>query len=863
MSQSTPVNQQKSFQTILMQWLKNLNTPATIGALLFAMGLPIGIAVLGNPDMGGAAGKSMLGQIDLHFPFWIFAAQIVITLILLSDLGKDLWNYIKELTSQRKYFGFVVFLSILVTLAAGNWIEARHRVQSDESIFLSTAQNLYSNQISGACDEGEYGDNGLECTKNANNFKARGLAIVYTLFMPIFGSSLQWIFTFHLVLFAFTGILFYLAILAWTKHQMLAVITSLALLVQPTVMFQFRSASVEPLYVFLSALVLLLLHWAYQRDTVRHWVLVALAMAFFAQTRQETAFCFAAFLAVAIPKLLSTQDFRFPAFISALSFFSLPVLVTISFYQGYGFQGGEFEAHGNFFKHIGINWDVMTKSAIGRDGLLSNPFLTSLTLLAAAGAFTLAIQSFFSSVARKQLGFLLLYHIQTYMIFENVSGDFTIEINQRYALVIFPTLAFLTAIFLEWIFLQGIPKALGISNQSKSTTPSQKAIWLAIVMSTFILLSLSFRHSDSYQANIMYRNNHLTTEEYQILQWVRSQPEKPRLFIYARPWHFIGYGYSAWHYDRLRNNPQELSLALQKYQGEVYYVRGMDCWNRETWHKKAVEHRITTTCDDFESRFEITPAFQTIITNNFPLTINKVNSIKDYETDKIATIGIFNDLPDQDIALISWRLADLQKPWTYQLFLNDSLWREGPFEAKALMDTLVHPNIQPGYNRVVLRVLDQNQRLITEKQQSSFFPRGKALPLIRIKPTQAFQSWGNMLANRSVNENVLTVAGVKYQEGFGTHAYSQISFQLDGKFKSFHTKVGLDDEEQGGDGVQFRVMGDGKLLWQSKPLKASQIETAQIDIQGVNALELVADSLTDKNFDHADWLEPFLIGVSP
>jgi len=863
MSKNSSSAQRQVLLADFLLWMKNLNTPITIIAIAFALGLPLGIALLGHPDFGGAAGKSILGTIDLRFPFWLFITQFVFALILLTDLWKDLWNYLKELTTQRHFLGFVVLMSIIVTIASGYWIEGRHRVQSDESIFLSTAQNLFSNQISGACDEGEFGENGLECTKSANNFKARGLAAVYTFFMPILGSSLQWIFAFHLVLFAITGVLFYLAILAWTKHPMLAVVTSLALLVQPTVMFQFRSASVEPLYVFLSGAVLLLLHWAYQRDTVRHWVLVALMMAFFAQTRQETAFCFAAFLAVAIPKLLSSKDFRFPAFISALSFFSLPVLVTISFYQGYGFQGGEFEAHGNFLKHIGINWDVMTKSDIGRDGLLANPFLTSLTLLAAAGAFTLLMQALFSPVARKQLGFLLLYHIQTYMIFENVSGDFTIEINQRYSLVIFPTMAFLTALFLEWVFIQGIPKALGTTNQNKATGTYNKTLWLSIIISSILLIGLSFRHSDSYQANIMYRNNHLTTEEYQILQWLRAQPEKPRLFIYARPWHFIGYGYSAWHYDRLRNNPQELAKVLQKYQGEVYYVRGMDCWNRETWHKKAVEHRITTTCDDFESRFEITPAYQTIITNNFPLTINKVNSIKDYETDKLATIGIFNDLPDQDIALVSWRLADLQKPWTYQLILNDSIWREGPFETKALMDTLVHPNIQPGYNRVVLRVLDQNGSIITEKQQSSFFPRGKALPLIRIKPTQSFQSWGNMLANRSVNENILTVAGVKYNEGFGTHAYSQISFQLNGKFQSFHTKVGLDDEEQGGDGVQFRVVGDGKILWQSRQIKASQLETAQIDVRGIQTLELIADSLSEKNFDHADWLEPFLVGESP
>ena len=50
----------------------------------------------------------------------------------------------------------------------------------------------------------------------------------------------------------------------------------------------------------------------------------------------------------------------------------------------------------------------------------------------------------------------------------------------------------------------------------------------------------------------MYNRNHLTIEEYEIWQWLNEQPQAERLFIYGRPWHFVGYGVSSIHYDKAR-----------------------------------------------------------------------------------------------------------------------------------------------------------------------------------------------------------------------------------------------------------------------------------------------------------------------
>lgn len=842
-----------------MKFLHNLKHPTAILAILFSLALPALIAWMGNVGMAGQEMKDILSKLDLNLPFWLFSAQALLFLLILLDLWKDLASFGKSLNPGKKWLIALAGFSIAATLATALWIEPRHRVQSDESIFLSTAQNLYSEQISGACDEGTFENEKLACTKSANNFKARGIAFVFMAGMPIFGSDLQWIFNFHLVLYLITGWLVFFSVFAWTRNPVLSLLTSVILLVQPTVMFQFRAASVEPFYVFLGALALIQMKWAFERDTVRHWILLALILAFFAQTRQETAFCLGAFVFLSLPRLLSAKDLRFPAFLSTLALFSIPVLLTISFHQGYNFQGGEFAAHGNFFKHLGINWDVITKTEVGRDGLLGNPFLSNSAWLALFGIITLLILSFTTNKEyRGWLLFLALYHIQTYMVFENVSGDFTIEINQRYSLVFMHTLAFLAALFLTQVFTVWLPKFLGSKPMSSD---SNNVFWIGIALA-IILTGMTFRYSDSFKANVMYNRNHLTSEEHAILKWVRAKENKNRLFIYARPWHFIGYGYSSLHYDKVRGmGGGELDNLIQKYKGEVYYVRGLDCWNQETWHKKAVERRIGSVCDDFERKYELQSEHQEVITNNYLLQISRLKGTKDYDLQSLVNMGVFHFMEKQKQVLVSYQTQQVQpRGWRYQVLLNDSVWREKPYEALAIMDTLQNPNIRPGYNTVSVRVIEGNGTVLVQKDLSAFFPLQGALPLSRLAPKTQFQSWGDLGINKTVAGNTLRAGGRTFDEGFGTHAFSNLQFELAGKYERFSAMVAQDEEEAGGDGMQFRVLGDGKVLWASPTLQLPQLANIDISVSGVQVLELQVDSLGNNLYDHADWLNPMLIG---
>jgi alpha-galactosidase len=70
--------------------------------------------------------------------------------------------------------------------------------------------------------------------------------------------------------------------------------------------------------------------------------------------------------------------------------------------------------------------------------------------------------------------------------------------------------------------------------------------------------------------------------------------------------------------------------------------------------------------------------------------------------------------------------------------------------------------------------------------------------------------------------------------------------------------VGVDDEVKGQAGsVEFRVYGDGKLLWKSDVMKAGEpAKKVDVDVKGVRILFLVVGSAGDNiHYDHADWAD--------
>lgn len=134
--------------------------------------------------------------------------------------------------------------------------------------------------------------------------------------------------------------------------------------------------------------------------------------------------------------------------------------------------------------------------------------------------------------------------------------------------------------------------------------------------------------------------------------------------------------------------------------------------------------------------------------------------------------------------------------------------------------------------------LNANQQFLTD------------LPLV-----YARQDHGTMALHRSFDGNHLSLANRRYAQGIGTHASSDIQYQLPEGASEFTFLAGLDDEVGTAD-VQFSVWGDGKLLWESEPYLGHErdLHVHTVDVRGVQKLNLKIAPLKEDKWDHADWV---------
>ena len=857
--------------------LKNLAHPLTIVGLIVSLAIPFLVYLA--PNIGH---KDAIQQLDLFLPLPLFAVQFIAGIVLFALLRKDFREWFKGILPEKSFSILMIVFTLAIAIFAGTQIEARHRVQSDESVFMSVAQNMYFNHESGTCNQGYFDEGKLNCVSKSNSFKTKGLAFLYLLGMPFFGNDLHWIFHFELLMLPLAILLMFLAIVAWTRQPLLAFFASLLLALQPTVLFQFRAMSVEPLYIFLSALSLLVFKWAFDRNTLKHWALLALTLAFFAQTRQETVFCLFPFILFALPKLLDQKSAKAPTFFVLLSLFSVPVLLTISYFQGFGFQGGEFEAHGHFLEDVAKNWEVMT-TPLNNNGDLTNPFLTYFNYLFVLGAIYLILRAIIGFKAKdyfylELLVFLVLYHVQTYVILENVSGDFTIEINQRYSLVMLPSMAFVGALPIAHLVKKLIESLQSDSKSRNKKTQAQD--FKVVVLVTFIVAAIftawTFHYKSDFNKNVMYNRNHLTIEEYEILGWLKEQPKKDRLFIYGRPWHFVGYGISSIHYDRARRMTQdEWKKKLDQYQGEVYYIRGLDCWDSQTYHKKAVEHRIPTTCDIFERDMDLEGVKNILITNNYWVQIAKFNGRKNFNPKNIITIAkpfltsaadstaVSSDSTGDRILEIPIKLnesSNVTSSWKYEIRANGNIILAGAYQQGLHVAKLFEKELLQGYNKLEYTVTNtaQNKNL-ANIQQFYFNDAQGAIPLTKIPYSSHRQDWGNIGINKTTEGHAFKLSGKVYNEGIGTHASSETVFPIQGKYKSFKATFGLDEESLCSDGARLQVLGDGNNLYDSGDLSLGVTRKFELDVTGVKVLTIKTYPLKSIDCDHMDIINPELI----
>lgn len=151
--------------------------------------------------------------------------------------------------------------------------------------------------------------------------------------------------------------------------------------------------------------------------------------------------------------------------------------------------------------------------------------------------------------------------------------------------------------------------------------------------------------------------------------------------------------------------------------------------------------------------------------------------------------------------------------------------------------------------------------LISLLSLSCFASKTHTVWLDELDLSNVDQSAGKALANQSMWRTPLMIAGETFQRGVGTHAASVFRIQLDGKTISFKAKAGIDDSapehELKQASSEFRIIGDGKTLWQSGIMKGGdKAKDVEISTKGIKSLLLLVDHTGDGIAgDRANWVD--------
>jgi hypothetical protein len=152
-------------------------------------------------------------------------------------------------------------------------------------------------------------------------------------------------------------------------------------------------------------------------------------------------------------------------------------------------------------------------------------------------------------------------------------------------------------------------------------------------------------------------------------------------------------------------------------------------------------------------------------------------------------------------------------------------------------------------------------------------PKGgpQALAKVYLSDMNEFESrvsWGRFgkkgaLGFQEASNGIIVVRGKKWPNGISMHAPSSVKYQLGKVAEKFVGEAAINDAANFGIRAQrpliFKVLGDGKALWTSKPMTdAGQVQTCEVNVLGVDILELRAET-EDRDQAQAVWLDPYII----
>jgi alpha-galactosidase len=117
-----------------------------------------------------------------------------------------------------------------------------------------------------------------------------------------------------------------------------------------------------------------------------------------------------------------------------------------------------------------------------------------------------------------------------------------------------------------------------------------------------------------------------------------------------------------------------------------------------------------------------------------------------------------------------------------------------------------------------------------------------------------------VLGRTNAAGEAMTIKGVRYERGVGVNGLSILAFHLNGNAREFSALAGVDDKAVSGATYTFYVIGDQKILFQSRKLsQGDEPEAVRVKLNGIKRLGLLVlvDVHTTKTY--SNWANAKLI----
>ena len=837
--------ERKSAMQSLREWVASLNLgkPQAVMLATTAAVMIAAFLIFNNLSVSYARRWDIdWGYYAILSTFVLFIAGIVVNLPFVA-------RHIREfLPSGKAFCGLAILMIIFSVFMFGN-ISNTHRVLSDETSWESMGLQMYFQHTGGICNEGVWTDGVLDCKTEVNNFKGKALGFVYSVVFNFMEPNRNTALLVNYPFYILSLLAFFLALARWFRSDRLALAAVVFLGGMPIYLLQARSASTEVLYICL--LTFLMAWYAFvptNKVTWKHFLLTVPLLGFFAQTRQETVFAFVPF-ALYYYRYFLEKPYRLPAFVGSVIVVSWPSVNNMAAYRGYDFQGGEHAAHS--FENLWFNLKTNIQTMMNLDvdpafgGIMMNPFYTTFTVILLASTVWLLFRMIFAR--RYVRGFVLgiFFCLQIFVIMFNVSGTFTIDINQRYVLVALPLFALLMALGLYDAFV------FTGSRLFKSKMRDEAAAGIVMGLACILSLGLMVYHAPSYKSNMLYYKNKLLGEEDFLNTELAKLPENS-VYIYARPWQMLAQGHSAFSERTFEGWSTDVFASwMQKSGGNIYLVRGQDGYGKVNRDSRVVGFKTTDQIDKILDSYKHERILVDAKRFGYPLVIYKILSKK----------GVSQYAQNFMVSDESEGIIVLNKRFPESIACDYSLngEKQGEMLVTVPSDSLRMDStkIHPGMNRAmfVCSMPDGDTSVV---YRDFFRESDNVVLLSSLKMNRFSQEWGDPQMNESVEHHTLTLDGEPFRYGIGSHANSSIDFTLPRAYDVLHVVIGLDDESACGDGVYFIVSGDGRELMRSKRLYSMEKQSVDVDVKGVRQLNLSIDMAGEKNCDHGDWANAWL-----